>query len=163
MKAILILLVACMALTTISHAQPKRRVPLNGNIEKQPLAIVNSIEANLDQFWLSPDKIKAITILKDSAAIATYGDKGKNGVLIIETKPDIQLLKLTTLLDQFNIPEKDRNLNICKDKVLVQNPEKIFADKSDLVKVEVITDVYWVTPMIAGSEERFINIVTYKK
>jgi TonB-dependent SusC/RagA subfamily outer membrane receptor len=163
MKLILAVFFACIALSVTTHAQVKRRAPLYSSPEHQPLAIVNSIETELGNFWLNPDKIKSVSVLKDSAAIAEYGDKGKNGVLIIETKPDLQFLKLTTLLDQYNIPESDKKLKICKDKVLVQNPDKIYADKSDIIKVEVITDVYWITPLMPGSEERFINIVTQIK
>ena len=36
---------------------------------------------------IQPDLIKSVTVLKDSAAIKKYGEKGKNGVLIITTTP----------------------------------------------------------------------------
>ena len=35
---------------------------------------------------ISPDSIKSINILKDTAAFTKYGDKGKNGVIEIYTK-----------------------------------------------------------------------------
>jgi len=35
---------------------------------------------------ISPDSIRSINILKDTAAFARYGDKGKNGVIEIYTK-----------------------------------------------------------------------------
>ncbi len=35
---------------------------------------------------ISPDTIKSITVLKDKAATAIYGERGKNGVIIITTK-----------------------------------------------------------------------------
>lgn len=31
------------------------------------------------------DQVKSITVLKDKAAIAIYGEKAKNGVVVIET------------------------------------------------------------------------------
>lgn len=163
MKISLFAILACIGLVMSANAQVNRRIPQNPSIEKQPLVIVNSIETELSNIWLAPDKIKAIKVLKDSSVTVAYGDRGKNGVLIIETKPDIELLKLATLLDLFNIPQKDKTLKICKDKILIQDPERILADKSEIVKIEVITDTYWVTPLIVGSEERFINIVTYHK
>jgi TonB-dependent SusC/RagA subfamily outer membrane receptor len=163
MKRSLLAIFACLGLIMTADAQVRRRVPQNLSTEQQPLVIVNSIETELSNIWLSPDKIKAMKVLKDSSATAIYGDRGKNGVLIIETKPSIELLKLATLLDLFNISEKDKTLKICKDKVLIQNPERILADKSEIVKIEVITDTYWVTPLIVGSEERFINIETRHK
>lgn len=35
---------------------------------------------------ISPDEIESITVLKDKSATALYGDKGKNGVMLIVTK-----------------------------------------------------------------------------
>ena len=35
---------------------------------------------------ISPDEIESITVLKDKSATALYGDKGKNGVILIVTK-----------------------------------------------------------------------------
>ncbi len=35
---------------------------------------------------LDPKQIEAVTVLKDEAAIAEYGDEGKNGVILITTK-----------------------------------------------------------------------------
>lgn len=53
----------------------------------EPLIIVdgkevpNGIIANLD-----PNKIESISVLKDKNAIEKYGEKGKNGVIVIITK-----------------------------------------------------------------------------
>ncbi|WP_195663674.1 M56 family metallopeptidase [Bacteroides congonensis] len=52
---------------------------------EQPLVIVDGKEA-LEKDALSkisPDRIKSITILKDKSATAVYGEKGKNGVIIV--------------------------------------------------------------------------------
>jgi len=35
---------------------------------------------------MDANKIKSINILRDKSAIALYGDKGRNGVIIITTK-----------------------------------------------------------------------------
>ena len=35
---------------------------------------------------LDPNKIESVTVLKGDSAIEKYGDKGKNGVVIIKTK-----------------------------------------------------------------------------
>ena len=51
----------------------------------QPLVIVDGKEA-LEKDALSkisPDRIKSITILKDKSATAVYGEKGKNGVIVV--------------------------------------------------------------------------------
>ena len=52
---------------------------------EQPLVIVDGKEA-LEKDALSriaPDHIKSITILKDKSATAVYGEKGKDGVIIV--------------------------------------------------------------------------------
>ena len=36
--------------------------------------------------WLSPDDIEAIQVLKDAAATSSYGSRGGNGVVVVETK-----------------------------------------------------------------------------
>ena len=35
--------------------------------------------------WI-PDKIESVNILKDESATAVYGEKGKNGVILVVTK-----------------------------------------------------------------------------
>ena len=35
---------------------------------------------------LNPDKIERVTVLKDKSATELYGEKGKNGVLLITLK-----------------------------------------------------------------------------
>ncbi|WP_277135471.1 MULTISPECIES: M56 family metallopeptidase [Bacteroides] len=57
---------------------------------EQPLVIVDGKEA-LEKDALSkiaPDRIKSITILKDKSAAVVYGDKAKNGVIVIEMLTD---------------------------------------------------------------------------
>ncbi|WP_367891795.1 TonB family protein [Bacteroides congonensis] len=52
---------------------------------EHPLVIVDGKEA-LEKDALSkiaPDRIKSITILKDKSATAVYGEKGKNGVIVV--------------------------------------------------------------------------------
>ena len=52
----------------------------------KPLIFVDGKEFNDDLNSLSPDQIDQITVLKDASAIAVYGEKGKNGVILITTK-----------------------------------------------------------------------------
>jgi TonB-dependent SusC/RagA subfamily outer membrane receptor len=35
---------------------------------------------------LNPSDIESITVLKDENAMSIYGEKGKNGVIVIKTK-----------------------------------------------------------------------------
>ena len=40
----------------------------------------------MEQLDINPNDIESITVLKDKSATEVYGDKGKNGVIIITLK-----------------------------------------------------------------------------
>jgi len=63
----------------------KINIDLSGDTENSPLYYVDGIEnKNID--WLSPNQIENISVLKGESATALYGDKAKNGVVIVTTK-----------------------------------------------------------------------------
>lgn len=49
-----------------------------------PLVLVDQIERDLSQ--LSPNEIESVTVLKDATALALYGGRGANGVILVTTK-----------------------------------------------------------------------------
>ncbi|MDR2472391.1 MAG: TonB-dependent receptor [Tannerella sp.] len=51
---------------------------------KTPLVLVDGVERPADR--ISKDDIESVSVLKDAAAVAPYGLKGANGVLLITTK-----------------------------------------------------------------------------
>ncbi len=60
---------------------------ISDNKGKDPLFIVDDIEITKEQLEdVKPDMIKSVTVLKDKSAIEKYGDKGKDGVVIIKIK-----------------------------------------------------------------------------
>ena len=52
-----------------------------------PLIVVDGIVSDKSVGEIDPGDIQSVTILKDEKAIERYGDKGKNGVIEIVTKP----------------------------------------------------------------------------
>lgn len=58
-----------------------------GTVLQSPLVIVDGQEVTSDS-WKSidPNDIESVTVLKDKEATNAYGEKGKNGVLIIQLK-----------------------------------------------------------------------------
>ncbi len=58
------------------------------NFEKNPplLVVDNKIISHKNLNKISPNSIKDITILKGEKALKIYGDKGKNGVIIVTSK-----------------------------------------------------------------------------
>ena len=56
-------------------------------LKSDPLFIVDGKTVDSEMLSkLSPDKIESISVLKDSTAIAIYGSRGRNGVIIVKTK-----------------------------------------------------------------------------
>lgn len=79
----------------VIHTQEASAAPDDNN----PLVIVNGIEINLSTdvktltgetiakaLNLNEDDVESITVLKDAAATAIYGERGKNGVIEIKVK-----------------------------------------------------------------------------
>ncbi|MGB3592169.1 MAG: M56 family metallopeptidase [Nonlabens sp.] len=59
----------------------------------RPLIIVNGKKLNELQFaQLDQRKIKSMHVLKDQKALAFYGESGDNGVIVIDTEQDLDLL-----------------------------------------------------------------------
>lgn len=52
--------------------------------DSAPLVLVDGFESSLSQ--VSPDDIASISILKDAASCAIYGNRGANGVILVTTK-----------------------------------------------------------------------------
>lgn len=63
---------------------------------KEPLIILDGIrQDNIDSKFtlqqLDPNEIKSISVLKDASATSLYGEPGKNGVLVINTKKELEV------------------------------------------------------------------------
>ena len=57
----------------------------NGNTD--PLYVIDGLPTNGDNFRsLNPNDIESATVLKDASAIAVYGNRGANGVIVVKTK-----------------------------------------------------------------------------
>ncbi|HVS97057.1 MAG TPA: M56 family metallopeptidase [Puia sp.] len=53
----------------------------------QPLLIVDGVETDLSGLQkLNPDRIDSISVYKDSTALAKYGSRGRNGVILVYLK-----------------------------------------------------------------------------
>lgn len=70
--------------------------------EKALLIIDGEIKNNLNIDDISPDDITSITVLKNKEAIALYGAKGANGVIIITTKNAMKALSDVKTRTNFN-------------------------------------------------------------
>ena len=83
------------------------------NASNDPLYIVDGVPFSGNMSNINPDDIETITVLKDAASSALYGNKAANGVVLITSKKGISgksqfQVKLTQGFSERAIPEFDR-------------------------------------------------------
>lgn len=61
-----------------------------------PLLVVDGVISDKPVGSYDPNTIESLTVLKDESSTAMYGEKGKNGVLLITLKPGAKTLDLNT-------------------------------------------------------------------
>ncbi|MFC3416842.1 Spy/CpxP family protein refolding chaperone [Algoriphagus hitonicola] len=66
------------------------------NQENQPLYVIKSSEETIEKSSMTnldidPNDIESISVLKDKSAAEVYGEKGKNGVIIITLKDGVKV------------------------------------------------------------------------
>jgi len=87
---------------------------ITGN--NQPLYIIDGIPITGDRtFDIDPNNISSTSVLKGLAASTLYGEDGRNGVILIQTKTgtssesqkkfEIQFIQTTSMLEVANLPE----------------------------------------------------------
>ncbi|MFC0605282.1 M56 family metallopeptidase [Winogradskyella pulchriflava] len=73
----------------LNDSDSKNKIYFASDDNKTPLIIIDGKESTKeDMNKILPDAIESVTVLKDKSAFEKYGDKGKDGVLIIKTKKD---------------------------------------------------------------------------
>ncbi len=91
----------------------------------QPLVIVDGKETPYEDIKkTSPDRIKSVSVLKDKTGTTVYGDKGKNGVILIETKDaissKIQDINVSaTASQEKQSAQRDTEVSLVKSLILV--------------------------------------------
>jgi hypothetical protein len=125
---------------------------------KQPYFLVDTFTVDFKYLIISPDKVENVNVLKDSNAIALYGDKAKYGAVIMKTKLNANLLRIDDILTKYRVSEANRALRVCINNIVIDKPELIVIEASEIVEVEISTDRFWINPEDAYSKEKFINI-----
>ena len=54
--------------------------------QNEPLILIDGVISSMDIKEIDPKSIESITVLKNETAVQYYGEKGKNGVILITTK-----------------------------------------------------------------------------
>lgn len=101
----------------ISEARKKEQIDLN---KSNVLVIVDGKETTKAEMEkINPDKIASIDVLKDKASAEKYGEKGKEGVILITLKPDDNSIATQTFKVQANSPLKFRTADGTEKQPLI--------------------------------------------
>jgi TonB family protein len=71
---------------TVEIAPPPPPPPPVPSGEEEPLYIVDGVITDSDLLEITPENVESINVLKGESATSKYGDKGKNGVILITMK-----------------------------------------------------------------------------
>ena len=103
----------------------------SGAIGQKPLIIVDGVEVEtMDN--VKPDDIESISVLKDASAKSIYGDKGKDGVVLITTKQGDARLRGVT-------PDK-KPLYVIDGKKMPKDFEIISIQPDEIESIDVLKD-----------------------
>ena len=122
-----------------------------------PLVLLNKQETAMGAFILQPDKIERVDVLKDQKATAKYGDKAKEGAVIITLKEQVELSRLPEVYAHFDVPAAQQELKVAIDGKMIQKPELLLVELSSVKNVEVATAE---NPFVEGGEEKYLNLIT---
>ena len=104
-----------------------------------PLVVVDDFETDMESMSIDPKNIESISILKNGASARKYGDKAKDGVIVITMKPNSQFLKITDFID----PSKDLNKNVSRIQLngkLLTDMNKLLIDKTAFANSMISTE-----------------------
>lgn len=122
----------------------------------KPLVIINNLETEVGFFFFNANQIDAINVFKDTMAIAKYGEKGKDGVIEVKLKQNVQLLTAKNVVDKYGLCQS--NLRICVNETIIDRKELLLFDATEIVSVEIINNPKWVNTTDIKQDEQFINI-----
>ncbi|OFY39258.1 MAG: hypothetical protein A2X18_04365 [Bacteroidetes bacterium GWF2_40_14] len=129
--------------------------------DPKPICIVDGLVSE-DYLSLDPNSINSAEIFKGEAAIRNYGEKGKNGVIIITTKKSSDKSdKNLLVLRGANIRAKDKPLYII-DGVVDSAYTKSISPES-IESVTVINNIAAAVTLYGDKAQNGVILITLKK
>ena len=116
--------------------------------ENAPLVIANGNKTYLYASALNVNNILTINVFKGEKATQLFGEKGKNGVLEMNFKPETQLLNLQNFYTEYNISKANQFLPIVLNKHFVDEKEYLLLDKSAIISVKILEEQPFVEPVL---------------
>jgi hypothetical protein len=152
-----IVLIFCVARPILAQ-QPNRSDSLGS---KKPMVIIDSFTTSIEYLIIDPGNIESINVYKDSAAIAQFGDKAKNGVITIQPKPKVKLLRINQVLDKYDAPDSLRKFRVRINDAIVDRPDLLLFDESYVSGISTLVADDW-SDLRNVKSEKFLNIMTKK-
>ncbi|QCR21468.1 hypothetical protein [Pontibacter sp. SGAir0037] len=138
-----------------------RASSLNG---EQPLVFIDSLATKINHLVIKPSQIEVLKIYKGASALKIFGEKGENGVVLVELKKDIPLQRLNKVYDHFKVSQANRKLKVLLNKSLLVDQQFFLADLSQIEKIEVTKlDATSPRKWSFNEDESYLNIVTVKE
>jgi hypothetical protein len=105
---------------------------------KVPLYILNGTETDKTTATaIKPEDILDVRVIKDDVAIKIYGDKGKNGVVIINTKPGFGIAKEKWTSDVVRMIGNNTDRSFGSDPLMIvdnkEYPGKTLSEVTDII------------------------------
>ncbi|WP_299987346.1 hypothetical protein [uncultured Pontibacter sp.] len=105
--------------------------------------------------------IESAEVLKDEKATEKFGDKAKDGAVLLKTDPTAKWVTIQDIYTHYRIPATQQNLRVIINNQLVKDTSLILANLEQIEKVEVkkqdiIAPVRW----SLNDEEEFLHITS---
>jgi hypothetical protein len=120
----------------VNEANPTKIVC---GVTAHPLLVVNGFETDMESVSVDPNNIETINVLKNRSAVEKYGEKAKEGVILITTKQGTQFYTISDFVD----PSKNLNSSVKKVQLngkLLPDMKKLLIDKTALPATVVSAD-----------------------
>ena len=117
---------------------PRVRFPTTENSQNPPLYVIDGRIAPEEELRkIDPDNIESISVLKNESAVEKYGERGKNGVILITTKTPPTVLRSREQGDPLIIvdgkevesledisPDSIQSIDVLKESAITEYGEK---------------------------------------
>jgi TonB family protein len=114
---------------------PAPKNPPGQTTKPKPLIIIDGVESERGLANIDPNTISTISVLKDQSSTAVYGEKGKNGVIIVTLKKEVSLTQTAPGINQNAVRGtvfKEDGMPLKGVRVLSTGPKGDFETVSDV-------------------------------
>ena len=108
---------------------------------EKPLFVVDGIEKDFDTFNVNPNDIESVSVLKDESATSSYGNKGKNGVILVTTKKGAKGTINIVESDHITVVGYPKPNGLFADKLLVIDGKESTATEANKIPADKIKEI----------------------